>query len=127
MKKEVETTASARREEVQLALAETLKLRKELQASASLKEEMELYKEQLLWAQSENAAMKTLLPERPLVGRFSISQIANDDALVRFYTGLPDFEHFQKLAAFLKDCSETMPLWRGSGHNDSVQHSQGRH
>ena len=49
--------------------------------------------------------------------RFSFSKISRDDALVRFYTGLPDKEHFLKLSEYLSDCSSCMPLWRGTGRN----------
>ena len=46
--------------------------------------------------------------------RFSINVIKNDDALLRFHTGLPSFQYFTALADFLRDCSTTTPLWTGS-------------
>ena len=66
------------------------------------------------------------LPDSPSTKelRFSFSDIARDDALVRFYTGVPDREHFDALSEFLSDCSSTMPLWRGSGCHDGNARSQ---
>ena len=55
---------------------------------------------------------------------FSIRQISHDDALVRFYTGLPSYQHFEKLFIFLSDCSASMPLWRGSSCHEHARSRQ---
>ena len=81
-------------------------------------EELTLLKEKLAAAEYRIEELEKMIEalheklQEP--ARLSLSTIKADDALVRFYTGLPSGQHFDALATFLSDCSKSMPLWSGN-------------
>ncbi len=85
-----------------------------LKSQVTVLKEKEIYVEKMELADTENGCLKDeiyLIKEQvTLPLRFSITRLKGDDALVRFYTGLPSYAHFSALAEFLSHCSSTMAL-----------------
>ncbi|XP_065193984.1 uncharacterized protein LOC135825183 [Sycon ciliatum] len=64
----------------------------------------------------ENEALRVKLEETATVPapEFSVARICNSDSLTKFYTGIPSYEQFQALVAFLEPHCKGMTLWNGA-------------
>ena len=45
---------------------------------------------------------------------FSVTRIAGDDNLVKYYTSFATYRHFQALISFLLNCFADLKMWHGS-------------
>eukprot|EP00117_Sycon_ciliatum_P027589 scpid59829/ scgid22375/ len=70
----------------------------------------------------ENEALRVKLEETATVPapEFSVARICNSDSLTKFYTGIPSYEQFQALVAFLEPHCKGMTLWNGARTMEDV-------